>query len=171
MSITNIIITINSLGSQGFGLEPSKDHVRSNIRFCKDHCNSNDHKRLGEFCMLRNKYSVCPVYLLEPTPGMHCPFASGLGTNISSASSLLAPVLAVWFWFFSAKWLTWKSSHNLATMISAARDLNELGGKHRLLQTPSQPTSKWFWNSVNLWNNPVSLTWKNETFITTHVHF
>ena len=87
--------------------------------------------------MLCIKHSVCPVYLLEPTPGMHCPLASGLGTNISSASSLLAPVLAVWFWIFSPKWLTWKSSHNLATMISAAHDLNELGGKHHLLQTLS----------------------------------
>ena len=37
---------------------------------------------------------VCQAYLLEPTPGMHCPLASDLGTNIFSASLLLAQVLA-----------------------------------------------------------------------------
>ena len=40
------------------------------------------------------KRSVCPVYLLEPTPGMHCSLASSLGTNIFSASLLLAQALA-----------------------------------------------------------------------------
>ena len=38
--------------------------------------------------------SVCPAYLLEPTPGMHCPLASSLETDIFSASFLLAQVLA-----------------------------------------------------------------------------
>ena len=37
---------------------------------------------------------VCPAYLLEPTPGMRCPLASGLATNIFLASLLLAQVLA-----------------------------------------------------------------------------
>ena len=44
--------------------------------------------------MPRIERSVCPVYLLAPTPGMHCPLANGLGTNILSASLLLAKVLA-----------------------------------------------------------------------------
>ena len=44
--------------------------------------------------MPRIEHSVCPAYLLEPTPGMHCPLASGLGTNISLASLLLAQVFA-----------------------------------------------------------------------------
>ena len=44
--------------------------------------------------MVRIEYSVCPVYLLEPTPGMHCPLACGLGMDIFSASLLLAQVLA-----------------------------------------------------------------------------
>ena len=38
--------------------------------------------------------SVCPAYLLEPTPGKHYSLTSGLGTNIFSASLLLAQVLA-----------------------------------------------------------------------------
>ena len=38
--------------------------------------------------------SVCPAYLLEPTPGMHCPLASGLGMSIFLVSLLLAQVLA-----------------------------------------------------------------------------
>ena len=38
--------------------------------------------------------SVCPAYLLEHTPGMYCPLASGLGINIFSASLLLAQVPA-----------------------------------------------------------------------------
>ena len=38
--------------------------------------------------------SVCPDYLLEPTPGMHRLLASGLGTNVSLASLLLAQVFA-----------------------------------------------------------------------------
>ena len=40
------------------------------------------------------EHSVCPVYLLESTPGMHCALASGLGMNIFPASLLLAQVLA-----------------------------------------------------------------------------
>ena len=44
--------------------------------------------------MPRIKHSVCPAYLLEPTPGMHCPLASGLGTKMFSVSLLLAQVLA-----------------------------------------------------------------------------
>ena len=44
--------------------------------------------------MPRIERSVCPAYLLEPTPGMRCPLASGLGMNIFSASLLLAQVLA-----------------------------------------------------------------------------
>ena len=55
---------------------------------------------------------------------MHCPLDSSLGMNIFSASLLLAQVLAT-------KWLTWKLSCNLATVISDARDLN--GGQQRLL--------------------------------------
>ena len=90
--------------------------------------------------MPRLEHSVCPVYLLEPTPGMHCSLASSLGTNTFSTSLLLAQVLAQ---FKSAtKWLTQKLLHNLATMILAARDLNEHGGKHRLLQASSQPMSE-----------------------------
>ena len=80
------------------------------------------------------EHSVCPAYLLEPTPGMQCCLASSL-----EASLLLALVLAQFK--FATKWLTRKASRNLATMsmILAARDLNEHGGKHRLLQTSSQP--------------------------------
>ena len=44
--------------------------------------------------MPRIEYSVCPAYLLEPTPGMHCPLASSLGMNIFLVSLLLAQVLA-----------------------------------------------------------------------------
>ena len=40
------------------------------------------------------KRSFCPAYLLVPTPGMQCPLASGLGTNIFLAPLLLAQVLA-----------------------------------------------------------------------------
>ena len=43
--------------------------------------------------------SVCPAYLLEPIPVMHCPLASSPGTNIFLASLLLAQV-------FETKWLT-----------------------------------------------------------------
>jgi len=45
--------------------------------------------------MTRIERSVCPAYLLEPTPGMHCPLARGLGMNIFLASLLLAQVLAL----------------------------------------------------------------------------
>ena len=38
--------------------------------------------------------SVMFVQLLEPIPGMDCPLASGLGTNIFSAYLLLAQVFA-----------------------------------------------------------------------------
>ena len=44
--------------------------------------------------MPHNERRVCPAYLLEPTPGIHRPLASGLGANIFSASLLLAQVLA-----------------------------------------------------------------------------
>ena len=44
--------------------------------------------------MPRIERSVCPVYLLEPTPGMHCPSASSLQMDIFSASLLLAQFLA-----------------------------------------------------------------------------
>ena len=40
------------------------------------------------------EHSVCSAYLLEPTPGMHCPLASGFWTNIFLASLLLAQVFA-----------------------------------------------------------------------------
>ena len=76
--------------------------------------------------MPRIERSVCPAHLLEPTPGMQRPLASGLGTNIFSASLPLARVLAQ-FKFCKTKWLTQKLSHNLATVISAAYDLNERG--------------------------------------------
>ena len=76
-------------GSQGLGPEPSKDLIRTlrtNIRFCKDHRNSKEHNKSAEFHMPRLKHSVCPAYLLKPTPGMHYHLAGGLGTNIFSAS-------------------------------------------------------------------------------------
>jgi len=95
--------------------------------------------------MLHTEHNVCPVYLLEPTPGMHCPLANSLVTNIFPASSLLAQVLAQF---------DFELSRNLVTVISAAHDLNE----HGLLQTSSQPMSEQFPNSVNAWNHPVSLT-------------
>ena len=79
---------------------------------------------MSDACIERN---VCPAYLLEPTPGTQCPLASGLGTNTFSASLPLAQVLAQSN--FATKWLTWKLPCNLVTMISAARDLNEHGGK------------------------------------------
>jgi len=44
--------------------------------------------------MPRIKHSVCPAYLLEPTPGMHCPLASSLGMKMILVSLLLAQVLA-----------------------------------------------------------------------------
>ena len=44
--------------------------------------------------MPRMERSVCPAYLLEPTPGMPCPLASSFGMNIFLASLLLAQVLA-----------------------------------------------------------------------------
>ena len=74
---------------------------------------------------------------------MQCPLASSLGTNILLVSLLLVQVLAQ-FKFSKTKWLTEKLLCNLLTMILAVRDLNEHGGKHRLLQTPSQPMSKRF---------------------------
>ena len=42
--------------------------------------------------MPHTERSVCPAYLLDPTPGMHCPLASSLRTDIFTASSLLAQV-------------------------------------------------------------------------------
>ena len=98
-----------------------------------------------------------PAYLLNLNPGMHCPLACSLGSNIFLASLHNSN--------FATKWLTQKLSCNLVTVISAAHDLNEHGGKHRLLQTSSQPMSERFWNSVNVWNHPVSLTWKNGRFL------
>ena len=50
-------------------------------------------KKWAKFRMPRIEHSVCLAYLSEPTPGMHCLLASGLGTNIFSASLLLAQVL------------------------------------------------------------------------------
>ena len=88
------------------------------------------------------KRSVRPDYLLELTPGMHHPFANALGTNIFSASLLFARFLHSSN--FATKWLTQKILCNLATMILAAHDLNEHGGKHCLLQTSSQPMSEQF---------------------------
>ena len=44
--------------------------------------------------MPRIEHGVCPAYLSEPTSGMQRPLASGLGTNIFSASLLLVQVLA-----------------------------------------------------------------------------
>ena len=46
------------------------------------------------FCMPCTDCSICPVYLLERIPGMHCPLASGYGMNNFMASLLLAQVLA-----------------------------------------------------------------------------
>ena len=90
---------------------------------------------------------------------MHCPLASSPGTNIFSASLLLARSN------LATKWLTQKLSHNLVTMISAAHYLNKHGGKYRQLQTSPQPMSQRFENSVNVWNHPVSLTLKNEALM------
>ena len=59
------------------------------LDFCKDHHNSKEHKKWAEFHKSRIEHSVCPAYLLEPTPVMHC-----LGTNILSASLPLAQFLA-----------------------------------------------------------------------------
>ena len=62
---------------------------------CKDHRNSKVHThKVAEFRIPRIERSVCPAYLLEPTPGMQRPLASGFGTNIFSASLPLAQVLA-----------------------------------------------------------------------------
>ena len=72
---------------------------------------------------------------------MHCPLASGLGVNIFSASLLVSSGF-LHSSNFANKLLTQKLLRNLATVILAARDLNEDGGKHRLLQTSSQPMSK-----------------------------
>ena len=55
------------------------------------------------------------VYLLEPTAGMQCPLASGLGTNIFSASLVLAQVLAQ-FEFYN-QMAVLKLSCNLETVI------------------------------------------------------
>ena len=91
--------------------------------------------------MPRIECSVCAAYLLEPTPGMqsfsqrswngHFPGIFAVSSG-SCTVRILQPLT----------WLTHKLSRNLATVISAARDLNEHGGKHRLLQTSSQPMSE-----------------------------
>ena len=44
--------------------------------------------------MTRIERSFCPAYLLAPTPGMHCPLARGLGTNIFLATLLLSQAFA-----------------------------------------------------------------------------
>ena len=44
--------------------------------------------------MSRIPHANHQAYLLEPTPGVQCPSASSLGTNIFPASLLLAQVLA-----------------------------------------------------------------------------
>ena len=103
------------------------------------------------------------VQLLEPTPGMHCPLASGFGTNIFlafavSSGSCTVRILQpngwprsyhviLWPWF----WLQY--------------DLSEHGGKHHLLQTSSQPMSEQFQYSVNVLYHVVSLTWKNKRLL------
>ena len=92
--------------------------------------------------MPRIKHSVCPAYLSEPIAGMQCPLASDLGTNIFLASSLFAQVLVQLK--FCNQMADPEVTRNLATMILAACDLNEHGGKHCLLQTSSQPMSKSF---------------------------
>ena len=70
------------------------------MRTCKDHNNKEHTHKLAEFripsierSVPSIERSVCPAYLLEPTPGTHCPLASGVGTNIFSAALLLAQVL------------------------------------------------------------------------------
>ena len=55
---------------------------------------------------------------------MHCPLASSLGTNIFSASLLLAQVIAQFEFCYQMADLE-VIARNLATVISAARDLNE----------------------------------------------
>ena len=79
--------------------------------------------------MPRTQRSVYPAYLSEPTPGMECPLASGLEQTFSWHLCCLHSLK------FATKWSTWKLLRNLATVILAAHDLNEHGGKHRLLQT------------------------------------
>ena len=74
-----------------------------------------------------------PAYLLEPTPGMQCPLASDLGMNIFSASLLLVLDQVLAHFEFCNQRLTWKLLCDLAIVILAAHDLNEHGGKHRLL--------------------------------------
>ena len=90
--------------------------------------------------MPRMEHSVCPAYLLEPTPGMHCLLNSSFGTNIFLASSLFAQVLVQLK--FCNQMADPEVRRNLATMISDAHDLEEHGGKHCLLQTSSQPMSE-----------------------------
>ena len=118
--------------------------------------------------MPRIKRSVYPAYLLEPTTGMHCPLASGLGSNIFLASLLLASCSLN----FVTKGLNRKLSRSLATVILAAHDLNEHGGKHRLLQISSQPISNDF--EIQYVCGTIQCFWLEfflEAFITTHVHF
>ena len=72
---------------------PYKDLQGPVLDFIRTIATVRNTKKCAEFCMPCIKCSVCPVYLLEPTPGMHCPLASGLGMNIFPASLLLAQVL------------------------------------------------------------------------------
>ena len=73
---------------------------------------------------------------------MHCPLASGLGTNILSTSLPLAQVLAQFE--FCNQMADLEDIAQSCAVILAARDLNEQAGKHRLLQTSSQPMSEQF---------------------------
>jgi len=92
--------------------------------------------------MPRIEHSICPAYLSEPISGMQCPLVSDPGTNIFLAPLLFAPVLVQFK--LCNQLADPEVRRNLATMILAACDLNEHGGKHHVLQTSPQPMSKSF---------------------------
>ena len=76
--------------------------------------------------MVHIGYSVGPVYLLEPTPGMQCPLA-GVLEQFPGIFAVSSGSCAVQFSILPPKWPTQKLSCN---HISAACHLNEHGGKH-----------------------------------------
>ena len=102
------------------------------------------------------------VYLSEPISGMHSPLSQQSWNEhfpriFTGSSGFCSLILN-----FATKMadLEHKSSRNLATVISAACDLNERGGKHRLFQTSPEPDR--YRSSVNVWNHPVLLTQKKK---------
>ena len=112
------------------------------MRICKDHNNKEHTHTLAEFRIPRIERSVCPAYLLETTPGtqsfsQRCWNEHFLGSFAVRSGSYTVRIL-------QHNWLTRQLLRNLAAVILAARYLNEDGGKHRLLQTSSQPMSELF---------------------------